>query len=158
MDLQEAKHKAVGMLLAYKDNEVQIKMLQAELQTLSELRLSNLAVNYDQPPSGKTNKVTSSVEAELVQVEARREQIELELARRVTDKRRVDIALDNMNYEKGVLLRKKYMEHGSWKQVYKAIPAYSEDYIRKELKKAATETLAYYLFPELNNVNLFAKL
>lgn len=156
MDLQEAKHKAVGMLLAYKDNEVQIKMLQAELQTMSELRLSNMAVNYDQPPSGCTNKVCSPVEAELVQVEARREQIELELARRVTDKRRVDIALENMPYEKRMLLKLKYIEQLYWKQVAERIH-YEEYYVKKELKESAIELLAGHLFPELAYVNLFEK-
>lgn len=155
MDLQEAKHKAVGMLLAYKDNVVQIKMLQAELQTMSELRLSNMAVNYDQPPSGCTNKVCSPVEAELVQIETRREQIEVELVRRQTNKRRIDIALDNMPHEKRMLLKLKYIERKIWKQVYQQIP-YSEDYIHKELKNSAIESLAYCLFPELYKQNLFA--
>lgn len=156
MDLQEAKHKAVGMLLAYKDNTVQIKMLQAELQTLSELRLSNMAVNYDQPPSGCTNKVCSPVEAEILQIETRREQLQNEIALYKGMNQRIDIALNNMSPEKRTLLQLKYVERKYWKQVCQYIP-YSEEYIRKELKESAIETLAYCLFPELYKENLFSE-
>lgn len=156
MELEECKRKAVGMLLDYRNNEVCIKMLETNLQEIEQMYNCNMAVSYDQPGSGKTNKVTSSVENELIRKEQKREKIELELIQRKANKRRIDIALENMPVAQSTLLKMKYIDKMYWKQISQKIP-YSEEYIRKQLKYSAVTMLTSYLFPEINKINLFAE-
>lgn len=61
MELEECKRKTIGMLRSYRENEVCIKMLEADLWALdaADNYSSNIAVSYDQPGSGATNKVVS---------------------------------------------------------------------------------------------------
>ena len=159
MDLEQCKQKAVAMLRDYHNNEVCIQMLQGDLLALQQLRNynRNMAVSYDQPGSGRTNKVASPVETELVILEQQRERLQAELLRRQAWKQKIDLALANMSVEKRMLLQLRYIEGMSWKQVVQRIE-YSEDYIRKELNRVAVETLACYLFPELSRINLFARI
>ena len=158
MDMEGYKGKAVSMLRGYRENEVCICMLEADLQALERLDSynGNMAVSYDQPSSGATNKVTSPVETELLQKERQREQLQKALARRKTQKQRIDLALENMPYAQQMLLRLHYIENMPWIEVADAVN-YAEYYVKKELKEKAVLTLAYYLYPELNCVNLFAK-
>lgn len=158
MDMEQCKQKAVAMLRDYHNNEVCIQMLQGDLQALQQLHNynSNMAVSYDQPGGGRTNKVLSPVETELIRLEQQREQLQAELMQRQAWKQKIDLALANMPMEKRMLLQLRYIEGMSWKRVVQRIE-YSEEYIRKELNRAALETLACYLFPELSRINLFAK-
>ena len=116
-----------------------------------------MAVSYDQPGSGRTNKVSSPVETELVMLEQQRERLQAELLRRQAWKQKIDLALANMSVEKRMLLQLRYMEGQYWKEVAEAIN-YEEYYVKKELKDKAIITLTYYLYPELNRVNLFAEI
>lgn len=159
MDLGQCKQKAVAMLRDYHNNEVCIQMLQGDLLALQQLHNynSNMAVSYDQPGSSRTNKVSSPVETELIQLEQQRERLQTELLRRQAWKQKIDLALANMSVEKRMLLQLRYMEGQYWKEVAKAIN-YEEYYVKKELKDKAIITLTYYLYPELNRVNLFAEI
>ncbi len=158
MDMEAYKGKVVAMLRGYRENEVCIRMLEADLQALERLNSynGNMAVSYDQPSSGATNKVISPVETELLQKERQREQLQKALARRKTQKQRIDLALENMPYAQQMLLRLHYIENMPWIEVADAVN-YAEYYVKKELKEKAVLTLTYYLYPELNCVNLFAK-
>ena len=158
MDMEAYKGKVVAMLRGYRENEVCIRMLEADLQELERLNSynGNMAVSYDQPSSGATNKVISPVETELLQKERQREQLQKALARRKTQKQRIDLALENMPYAQQMLLRLHYIENMPWIEVADAVN-YAEYYVKKELKEKAVLTLTYYLYPELNCVNLFAK-
>lgn len=158
MDMEAYKGKVVAMLRGYRENEVCIRMLEADLQALERLNSyqCNMAVSYDQPSSGATNKVISPVETELLQKERQREQLQKALARRKTQKQRIDLALENMPYAQQMLLRLHYIENMPWIEVADAVN-YAEYYVKKELKEKAVLTLTYYLYPELNCVNLFAK-
>ena len=84
MELEECKRKAVAMLRGYRDNEICIRMLETQLQELEQQSnyISNMAVSYDQPGGGRTNKVTSPVENELIQLEQKREQLKMALTAR----------------------------------------------------------------------------
>ena len=63
MDQQESRRKAIKMLRDYKSNMAAIQTFRIDLQTLDALLINNnMAVNYDQPSGGQTNKVTSQVE------------------------------------------------------------------------------------------------
>lgn len=159
MDMEQCKQKAVAMLRDYHNNEVCIQMLQGDLQALQQLHNynSNMAVSYDQPIGGRTNKVSSPVETELIRLEQQREQLQAELTRRQSWKQKIDLAMENMPVEKRLLLQLRYIDGMLWKQVCQHI-CYSEEYIRKELNRAAIETLACYLFPELCKINLFAEI
>lgn len=158
MDMEAYKGKVVAMLRGYRENEVCICMLEADLQALERLNSynGNMAVSYDQPSSGVTNKVISPVETELLQKERQREQLQKALARRKAQKQRIDLALENMPYAQQMLLRLHYIENMPWIEVADAVN-YAEYYVKKELKEKAVLTLTYYLYPELNCVNLFAK-
>ena len=73
MDQQERRRKAIKMLSNYKSNIAAIRTYNIDLQTLDALMInSNMAVTYDQPNGGQTNKVTSKVEAEVMQMEQQR--------------------------------------------------------------------------------------
>ena len=159
MDLEQCKQKAVAMLRDYHNNEVCIQMLQGDLLALQQLHNynRNMAVSYDQPGSSRTNKVASPVETELIQLEQQRERLQAELMRRQAWKQKIDLALENMSMEKRMLLKLRYMEGQYWKEVAEAIN-YEEYYVKKELKDKAIITLTYYLYPELNRVNLFAEI
>lgn len=49
-----------------------------------------------------------------------------------------------------------YIENVPWVEVAEAVN-YAEYYVKKELKERAVLMLTYYLYPELNHVNLFAE-
>ena len=159
MDMEAYKGKVVAMLRGYRENEVCICMLEADLQALERLDSynGNMAVSYDHPSSGATNKVISPVETELLQKERQREQLQKALARRKAQKQHIDLALENMPYTQQMLLQLHYIENTPWIEVADAVN-YAEYYVKKELREKALTTLACYLFPELNHVNLFAEL
>lgn len=153
--IEQCRRKAIGMLRAYNDNKVHIEMLQSMIKEVSSRTdLSNMAVSYDQPSGGQTNKVSSVVESALVSKEREIERLGNELARVQGMVERVDIALGNMPIHQRNLLRLKYIESRPWKQLVQYIP-YSEEYIRKELRDSAINMLTGYLYPELSKVNLF---
>lgn len=155
--IEQYKRKAIGMLLRYNDNNIQIEMLQSKIKEASRRTdIENLAVKYDQPSGGITNKVASSVEASLIRKEQEIALLENELARIEGEVERINIALANMPYAQRTLLKMKYIDKLLWKQITFELN-YSEDYIRKELKNHAIEMLTGYLFPELSQINLFAK-
>lgn len=156
--IEQYRRKAIGMLRAYNDNKVQIDMLQSMIKEVSRRTdISNMAVSYDQPSGGQTNKVSSVVEAALVSKERELERLSNELARVQGLVERVDIALGNMPVHQCDLLRLKYIERRPWKQLVQYIP-YSEEYIRKELRDSAVNMLTGYLYPHLCFVNLFAEI
>lgn len=157
MELEECKWKAVGMLRRYNDNLVQIKMLEVELEELDEYTPANMAVSYDQPGGGKTNKVNSVVENDVVQRQEEREQIIIKLRTLKRWQRKIDIALDNMSREKRILLQMRYIDGRYWKEIAETV-GYEEYYVKKELKEKAIETLACHLFSELSRINLFAEM
>lgn len=156
MELEECKRKAVSMLSKYNDNLVQIKMLEAELEELETYTSDNMAVCYDKPSGGKTNKVISTVENGVIQRQEEREQLlnKLRLLRKW--QRKMDIALDSMSPEKKILLRMRFIEGRYWKVVCQYMN-YSEEYIRKELKEAALEAFTRYLFPESSKILILAE-
>lgn len=153
--IEACRRKAKGMLRSYNDNKVQIEMLQSKIrEASSRTDVGSMAVSYDQPSGGQTNKVSSVVESALVSKEREIERLSNELARVQGQVERIDIALGNMPIHQRNLLRLKYIEHKPWKQLVQYIP-YSEEYIRKELRDSAVNMLTGYLFPELSKVNLF---
>ena len=153
--IEQCRRKAIGMLRAYNDNKVQIEMLQSMIREVSRRTdVGRLAVSYDQPSVGQTNKVSSVVESALVSKEREIERLSNELARVQGKVERIDIALGNMPIHQRNLLRLKYIECRPWKQLVQYIP-YSEEYIRKELRDSAINMLTGYLFPELCQINLF---
>lgn len=158
MDMEGYKGKAVSMLRGYRENEVCICMLEADLQALERLNSyqCNMVVSYDQPSSGATNKVISPVETELLQKERQREQLQKALARRKAQKQRIDLALENMPYTQRILLQMKYIDNAPWSEVAATVN-HAEYYVKKELKEKALARLTYYVFPELSLVNLFAE-
>ena len=153
--IEQCRRKAIGMLRSYNDNKVQIEMLQSKIrEASSRTDVGSMAVSYDQPSGGQTNKVSSVVESAIVSKEREIEQLSNELAYYRGQVERIDIALGNMPDAQRTLLRLKYVDGLYWKQIVQHI-AYSEEYIRKELKESAINMLTGYLFPELSNVNLF---
>lgn len=158
MDMEECKRKSVAMLREYQENAVCIRMLEADLQALEQLDSynCNMAVSYDQPSSGATNKITSPVETELLKKEQQKEKLQAALIQRQARKQRIDLALENMPYAQRTLLQLHYIENVPWVEVAEAVN-YAEYYVKKELKERAVLMLTYYLYPELNHVNLFAE-
>ena len=158
MDMEECKRKTVAMLREYQENAVCIRMLEADLQALEQLDSynCNMAVSYDQPSSGATNKITSPVEIELLKKEQQKEKLQAALIQRQARKQRIDLALENMPYAQRTLLQLHYIENVPWVEVAEAVN-YAEYYVKKELKERAVLMLTYYLYPELNHVNLFAE-
>lgn len=153
--IEACRRKAIGMLRSYNDNKVQIEMLQSKIrEASSRTDVGSMAVSYDQPSGGQTNKVSSVVESALVSKECEVEQLSNELARVQGQVERIDIALGNMPYAQRTLLRLRYIDNLMWKQIVQHL-AYSEEYIRKQLKHSAVDMLTGYLFPEVNYVNLF---
>lgn len=155
MELAEYRRKAMAMLGSYRDNQVQIKVLEADLEAVSLMINTNMAVSYDQPSGGRTYKITSVVENEVIDRDSKRQALSNEITRLRNQIQRVDIALGNMPLAQRTLLKLKFIDKLYWKQVCQHI-AYSEDYIRKELKESAIDMLTGYLFPQLGNINLFA--
>lgn len=153
--IEQYRRKAISMLRAYNDNKVQIDMLQSMIKEVSRRTdVSNMAVSYDQPSGGQTNKVSSVVESQIIAKECELKQLSNELARVQGQVERVDIALGNMPYAQRTLLRLKYVDRLQWIEVAEAI-GYDVYYTKKELRRMAVNTLTGYLYPELCNVNLF---
>lgn len=153
--IEQCRRKAIGMLRAYNDNKVQIEMLQSMIKEVSSRTdISNMAVSYDQPSGGRTNKVSSVVESALVSKEREIERLGNELARVQGLVERVDIALGNMPLMLQQLLRLRYLEGKQWIEVAEAI-GYDVYYTKKELKRSAVDMLTGYLYPELSMINLF---
>lgn len=153
--IERCRRKARDMLEAYQSNKGQIEMLQSIIkEVLGRTDVGNMAVRYDQPNGGQTNKAASVVESQIIAKERELEQLHNKLLYYQGQVERIDIALNNMPIHQRNLLRLKYIERRPWKQLVQYIP-YSEDYIRKELKESAINMLTGYLFPELSRVNLF---
>ena len=153
--IEQCRRKAIGMLRAYNDNKVQIEMLQSMIKEVSSRTdISNMAVSYDQPSEGQTNKVSSVVEAALISKERELERLQNELARVQGLVERMDIALGNMPYAQRTLLKLRYIDGLMWKQIVQHL-AYSEEYLRKQLNHSAVDMLTGYLYPALCMVNLF---
>ena len=153
--IERCRRKAISMLEAYQYNKGQIEMLQSMIKEASgRTDVGNMAVSYDQPNGGQTNKVSSVVESSVVTKEQELEQLHNKLLYYQGQVERIDIAMNNMPIHQRNLLRLKYIERRPWKQLVQEIP-YSEDYIRKEIKESAINMLTGYLFPELSRVNLF---
>lgn len=156
--IEQCRRKAIGMLRSYNDNKVQIEMLQSKIrEASSRTDVGSMAVSYDQPSGGQTNKVSSVVESALISKEREIERLQNELVSVQGLVERVDIALGNMPYAQRTLLKLKYIDKMYWKQLVQHI-AYSEEYIRKELKESAINMLTGYLFPEISNINLFEEM
>ena len=155
MDQQERRRKAIKMLSNYKSNIAAIRTYNIDLQTLDALMInSNMAVTYDQPNGGQTNKVTSKVEAEVMQMEQHRAWISSQIVLLQNQVNKVDIALSNMEYPYKTLLQLKYIEGRRWTEVYQRLN-YSEEYIRTRINDRALDIIAGYLFPEIHYVGLF---
>ena len=154
--IEQCRRKAIGMLRSYNDNKVQIEMLQSKIrEASSRTDVGSMAVSYDQPSGGCTNKVSSVVESALVSKERETERLQNELAYYQGQVERIDIALGNMPNAQRTLLRLKYVECQYWQEVAEEI-GYDVYYTKKELKQSAVDMLMGYLFPELCMVNLFS--
>lgn len=155
MDQKERRQKAIRMLSNYKNNKVAIDMLKLDLQAVDALvRNSNMAVNYDQPAAGQTNRVISKTENEVLKMEQRRNEITGQITLLQNQINKIDIALDNMTYPYRKLLELKYIEHKRWSEVYRALN-YSEEYIRTKINEAALDMMVAYVFPEVYYTGLF---
>ena len=155
MDQKERRQKVIRMLSNYKNNKVAIDMLKLDLQAVDALVMnSNMAVNYDQPAAGQTNRVISKIESEVLKMEQRRNEINSQITLLQNQINKIDIALDNMTYPYRKLLELKYIEHKRWSEVYRALN-YSEEYIRTKINEAALDMIVAYVFPEVYCTGLF---
>ena len=155
MDQKERRQKVIRILSNYKNNKVAIDMLKLDLQAVDALvRNSNMAVNYDQPAAGQTNRVISKTENEVLKMEQRRNEINSQITLLQNQINKIDIALDNMTYPYRKLLELKYIEHKRWSEVYRALN-YSEEYIRTKINEAALDMMVAYVFPEVYCTGLF---
>lgn len=155
MEQKERRQKVIRMLSNYKNNKVAIDMLKLDLQAVDTLvRNSNMAVNYDQPAAGQTNRVISKTENEVLKMEQRRNEIHSQITLLQNQINKIDVALDNMTYPYRKLLELKYIEHKRWSEVYRALN-YSEEYIRTKINEAALDMMVAYVFPEVYCTGLF---
>lgn len=155
MDQQERRRKAIKMLREYKSNKSAIRTYNIDLQTLDALMInSNMAVTYDQPNGGQTNKVTSKTEDEVIKMEQQRAWISNQIALLQNQVDKVDIALGNLQYPYKTVLQLKYIEGRRWSEIYQRLN-YSEEYIRTKINDRALDIMAGYLFPEIHYVGLF---
>ena len=156
MEQKERRKKVIGMLQNYKNNKVAIDMLKLDLQALERLDSyqCNMAVRYDQPAAGQTNRVISQTENEVIKLEQRRSEIHSQIALLQNQIDKIDMALGNMAYPYKQLLEQKYIEHKRWIDVYKTLN-YSEEYVRTKINETALDMMAAYLFPEIYCVGLF---
>ena len=157
MDQQERRRKAIKMLRDYKSNMAAIQTFRIDLQTLDALLINNnMAVTYDQPSGGQTNKVTSQVEDEVIKMEQQRAWINGQIALLQNQIDKVDVALGNMEHPYKTLLRLKYIEGQRWSEVYRLLN-YSEEYIRGKMHDMALNMVTGYLFPEVHLIGLFER-
>lgn len=155
MDQQERRRKVIKMLRDYKSNLAAIRMYNIDLQTLNALVInSNMAVAYDQPNGGQTNKVFSQVESEVIQMEQRRTWISSQMTVLQNQVDKVDSALGNLEPPYKTLLQLKYIDGRRWSEVYQRL-SYSEEYIRTKINARALDSIAGYLFPESYDAGLF---
>ena len=148
MDKEERRRKTIKMLRDYKSTKAAIMTYRIDLQMLDTLMInSNMAVRYDQPSSGPTNKVTSKVLEEVIDLEQRREQINAQLIWLQSQIDKVDMALDCLDPPYETLLKLKYIEGRRWAEIYPRLN-YSEEYIRTKINERALEMIADYLFPQ----------
>ena len=155
MDQRERRRKAIRMLRDYKSNKMAIKTYNIDLQTLDALMINeNMAVSYDQPSGGQTNRVSSKVEDEVIKIEQQRVWINGQIALLQNQIDKVDVALGNMEHPYKLLLQLKYIEGKRWGEVYHALN-YSEEYIRTKINDRALDMIAGYLFPEVHFVGLW---
>lgn len=149
MNKKEYRRKAVAMLDNYKNHQVAIRMLQADLQMLDGLVINgNMAVIYDKPVTGKTNQVVSKTEMDVIQMEQQRSQLNGQIMRLQNQIDKVDIALNHMEHPYKTLIKLKYIEHKRWMEIYPMFN-YSEEYVRGKLHEAALRMFTEYVFPEV---------
>lgn len=153
--IERCRKRALAMLKQYNANKVHAEMLTSMLREVeSRTDVGALAVAYDQPTGGTTNKVTSTVETAIIAKEREIERLQNELARVQGLVERIDIALANLPYAQRLLLERRYIQGLQWREVAEAV-GYDVYYTKKELKQSAIGMLTGFLFPELAEVNLF---
>lgn len=152
---QERIKKTIKMLGSYKANQVAIQLMQMDFAALDSVIInSNAAVTYDQPSSGKTNKVTSRTEDDVIRLETKRNQLAQQITILQNQVDKIEVALNNMEHPYKTLLKLRYIENRRWSEVYRML-AYSEEYIRTKINGRALNMAAGYLFPEVHFVGLF---
>lgn len=144
--IERYRRKAMAMLRSYNNNKVQIEILDSQIKELSSRTdVGSMAIAYDQPNVGQTNKTTSTVEAILISKGLEIERLQNELAKVQGQIERVDIALGNMPYAQRTLLQQRFIECRLWQDIADFI-GYDVSYVKKEMRRSAIDMLVGYLF------------
>ncbi len=149
MKQNEKRQQTIELLRHYKSRQQSIELLQADLRTLELMDgQMQLAINYERPTGGKTNKVISPTENAAIHLEDKRCQLLRQMAILQNQNDKVDMALSRLDYPHQIVLKMRYIDNCRWHEIYKKLN-YSEEYIRGKMQETALDKMSQWLFPEM---------
>ena len=143
---KETFRKTEGILYDYNNLSSKIDLLKLEIKDIEETYQGCRAIGYDEK-TGATNKFNSSVENEIIKKEKMLIAIERDLKHKISLKRRIDVAVENLKDEQRKLVELRYINKRSlsWNQIAFVLK-YSQEYCRKDLRYQAINRIADTIF------------
>ena len=138
--------KTEAILYDYNKLTSKIDLLKAEIKDTEEMYEGCKAIVYEEK-TGATHKFNSSVENEILNKERMIEVLKIDLNNKITLKRRIDTAVQNLKDEQRKLVELRYINKRSlsWNQIAFVLK-YSQEYCRKDLRLKAINRISDTVF------------
>ena len=132
--------KVIEKIKDYRNLRAEIDRLKIELEELEDVSLK--AVQYREKLS-PTNKVTSSVEDQVIKTEKKINEIKCSIRCKERELRKIDNALTVLDEREVDVLKLKYIEGKSWETVcYKLYRSYSR---AKQIEQKAVDKICHLI-------------
>lgn len=143
---KELFRKTEGMLYDYNNIVTQIELLKLDIIDIEEEYKGCGSIEYKEL-TGATNKFNSSVENEVINREKELMVYYKELNKKVSLKRKLDAAIENLKDEEKKLVELRYINKRtlSWNQIAYVLK-YSQEYCRKDLREKAIKKISDTIF------------
>lgn len=143
---KELFRKTEGVLYDYNNLVTKIELLKMDIEDMEREYAGCGAVEYKEKAGG-TNKFNSSVENEVIDRDKKLRAYRNDLNRKISLKRRIDAAIENLKHEERKLIELRYTNKRqlSWEQTA-YILNFNEDYCRKELRPEIIKKMSDMIF------------
>ena len=143
---KELFRKTEGILYDYNNLVTRIELLKLDIADIKEEYKGCGSIDYKEK-TGATNKFNSSVENEVIGREKELITYYKELNKKVSLKRKIDAAIENLKDEEKKLVELRYTNKRtlSWNQIAYVLK-YSQEYCRKDLREKIIKKIADTIF------------
>ncbi len=143
---KELFRKTEAILYDYNSLVTKIDLLKLDIKDIEEEYKGCGSIEYKEV-TGQTNKFNSNVENEVIDRDKLLGSYHRELNRKLSLKRRIDVAIDNLKDEEKKLVELRYTNKStlSWNQIAYVLK-YSQEYCRKDLRKRIISQISDTIF------------